>query len=243
LSQAAGTWVETLDCLLDTYAEIGDFLPSLSNYGNLLAKHSSIGIYLQKYYCDVLEFHRKALAIFSRPSDHDLIAPGLWIIPNIASLIGWQTAFHSAWRTFKTQFGPVLTKLKRHRDLLSDEKLTATIADVHHSVQTVEDKIDELSRHLQRLHVVDDDQAARRHREDVDGKRQFVLSKLDPPDYHFDLERASNERWNSASGDWLEADPAFAQWVDTTMTQSRALYLTGMPGTGTCCNMRGQQLF
>ncbi|KAK4146369.1 uncharacterized protein C8A04DRAFT_9869 [Dichotomopilus funicola] len=205
-------WVETLDCLVDTYAEIGDFLPSLSQYENLLANHPDIGIYLQKYYCDVLEFHRKALAVFSRPS--------------------WKTVFHSAWRTFKTQFGPILTKLKQHRELLSDEKLTATIADVRQSVRSIEDKVGELSRHLQRLHIIDNEEAARRHREDLIGKRQFVLSKLDPPDYYCDLERASNQRWNSASGGWIEADTAFDLWVDTTMIQSRALYLTGIPGTG-----------
>ncbi|KAH6624506.1 hypothetical protein B0J18DRAFT_456785 [Chaetomium sp. MPI-SDFR-AT-0129] len=209
---AAGAWVETLDCLVDTYAEIGDFLPSLSQYENLLANHPDIGIYLQKYYCDVLEFHRKALAVFSRPS--------------------WKTVFHSAWRTFKTQFGPILTKLKQHRELLSDEKLTATIADVRQSVRSIEDKVGELSRHLQRLHIIDNEEAARRHREDLIGKRQFVLSKLDPPDYYCDLERASNQRWDSASGGWIEADTAFDLWVDTTMIQSRALYLTGIPGTG-----------
>jgi lipopolysaccharide biosynthesis protein len=66
--KAAGTWVETLDCLLDTYAEIGEILPGLSQYGDLLKRHPYIGVHLHSYYCDVLEFHRKALSVFSRPS-------------------------------------------------------------------------------------------------------------------------------------------------------------------------------
>jgi hypothetical protein len=67
-TKTAGTWVETLDSLLDTYAEIGEFLPGLSQYEGLLRKHPNIGIHLQRYYGDVLEFHRKALSVFSRPS-------------------------------------------------------------------------------------------------------------------------------------------------------------------------------
>ncbi|KAK4096488.1 hypothetical protein N658DRAFT_349284 [Parathielavia hyrcaniae] len=66
---AAGTWVESLDCLLDTYAEMGEFLPGLSQYEKCLRRHPAIGGHLRNYYCDVLEFHRKALSVFSRPSN------------------------------------------------------------------------------------------------------------------------------------------------------------------------------
>jgi hypothetical protein len=65
--KAAGTWVETLDCLLDTYAEIGESLPGLSQYESFLRSHPAIGTHLRNYYCDVLDFHRKALLVFSRP--------------------------------------------------------------------------------------------------------------------------------------------------------------------------------
>jgi hypothetical protein len=146
-------------------------------------------------------------------------------------LVGWKTAFYSAWRNFKTQFGPILSKLKRHRDLLSGEKLTAVIEDVHQSVQVVEDKVDTLSRQLQHLYI-DDQGLSRRYREDVNQKRELVLSKLDPPDYHYDLEKASNERRDSTSGNWLLAETTFGQWADVTTMEPRSLFLNGIPGSG-----------
>jgi hypothetical protein len=116
---------------------------------------------------------------------------------------------------------------------LSGEKLIAAVADVHQSVQVVEDKVDTLSRELQRLYLVDNEEVSRRHRFDLDRKRQFVLSKLDPPDYHYDLEKASSERHDSTSGDWLLADTKFRQWSDEAAMEPRALYLNGIPGSGT----------
>ena len=65
--QTASTWVDTLDKIVNTYEEIGEFLPSLSEYQQLLSTCPNLKIYLERYYCDVLEFHRMALAVFSRP--------------------------------------------------------------------------------------------------------------------------------------------------------------------------------
>lgn len=62
------TWVETLDCILDTYSEIGDIIQGLTRYKTLLVKHPFIKAHLENYYCAVLEFHRKPLDVYSRPS-------------------------------------------------------------------------------------------------------------------------------------------------------------------------------
>lgn len=43
---AAGTWCETLDCLMDTYSEIGEVLPGLTQYGALLEKHPNLRVHL-----------------------------------------------------------------------------------------------------------------------------------------------------------------------------------------------------
>jgi hypothetical protein len=69
---AAGTWVETLDCLLDTYEEIGEVLPGLQQYGRLLRKHRPLQTHIENYYCDVLEFHGKAMDVFGRPGTFGL---------------------------------------------------------------------------------------------------------------------------------------------------------------------------
>ncbi|KAI4595118.1 hypothetical protein KJ359_007093 [Pestalotiopsis sp. 9143b] len=75
LLQTASTWVETLDLLLDTYAEIGETLPGLSRYGELFKQHPLVGKQLENYYCDVLEFNKCALEVFSRPDS----SSGVWI--------------------------------------------------------------------------------------------------------------------------------------------------------------------
>ncbi|KAM7203083.1 hypothetical protein V8F33_002431 [Rhypophila sp. PSN 637] len=209
---AAGTWVETLDCLLDTYKEIGDVLPGLTQYKNLVPKHPFIKVHLENYYCTVLEFHRKALDVFSRPN--------------------WKIAFHSSWRTFKTHFGGTVKDLKRYRDLISDEKITATILEVQELGQSMEERMDELSRKLEHLQVDVDQSSAMQHREQLDKKRQFVLSKLDPPTFEDDFERASKERRGTPSGSWILDNATFQDWADVTCSKHRTLYVNGSPGTG-----------
>jgi hypothetical protein len=125
-----------------------------------------------------------------------------------------------------------LAKLKRHRDLLSDEKITAAIIEVQDFRQSFEDRLDELSREVQKLNLGNDEQQSLRQSEDLDRKRQLVLSKLNPPDYEYDLERASSEREASTSGNWLLSDHRFQHWSDVATMERRTLYLNGIPGTG-----------
>ena len=141
-------------------------------------------------------------------------------------------AFHSAWKTFKAHFGSSLKNLKRYRDLLSDDKITATIIEVKSLRQSMEEKLDELSRKVEGLHIVDHETEALRHRELVDKKRQVVLSKLDAPDYRYDFEKACKERRGTSSGDWILGHPAFQEWAKMDTSDPRTLYLHGIPGTG-----------
>ncbi|KAK4205537.1 hypothetical protein QBC40DRAFT_36628 [Triangularia verruculosa] len=208
----AATWVDTLDCLLDTYSEIGEILPGLAQYRKLLPGHPHIRVHLENYYCDVLEFHRKALDVFARPS--------------------WKVVFHSSWKTFKTHFGGTLAKLKRHRDLLADEKLTATMSEVLDSRQSIEDILDQLSRKVQDLHLSIDENEVLRQQETLNNKRQFVLSKLDPPRYHDDFVASFSERRSGTSGDWILNNDTFSHWADIDNLESRYLYLSGIPGAG-----------
>ena len=89
-----------------------------------------------------------------------------------------------------------------------------------------------LSRQLQKKYLVDDQEVSRRHREDLAWKRQSVLSKLDPPDYHYDLEKALKQRRDPNSSDWLLVDTTFRKWTDMSTVESRDLYLNGIPGSG-----------
>lgn len=125
-----------------------------------------------------------------------------------------------------------MNKLKRHRDLLSDEKLTAAIVELQDLRQSMEDKLDELSRKLQGLHLEDEENGALRHREQVDRQRQLVLSKLDAPSFQHEFEKASRERQNTPSGNWILGHRTYKEWTDMKKTEHKTLYLNGSPGTG-----------
>ena len=63
----AGTRLETLECLLDTYIEIGEVIPSLRQYDQLFKASRPVLEVLERYFCDILEFHLNALEVFSSP--------------------------------------------------------------------------------------------------------------------------------------------------------------------------------
>jgi len=58
--------------LLETYAEIGEALPGLSQYSKLFGRYPFIQKHLENYYCDVLEFNRSALEVFARPGEEGI---------------------------------------------------------------------------------------------------------------------------------------------------------------------------
>ncbi|KAK8073513.1 hypothetical protein PG994_004412 [Apiospora phragmitis] len=103
----AGTRLQTLEQLLDTYVEIGEVIPGLRQYETLFQEAPAVLEVLEKYFCDILEFHRNAMDVFARP--------------------GWRICFDSTWKTFKSRFNPILESLKRHRALLLDERLNAAV--------------------------------------------------------------------------------------------------------------------
>ena len=154
-----------------------------------------------------------------------LLAPLTWL--------EWKAFFHSSWKTFKSQFGSTLRDLQRYRDLLSDEKITATIIEVQKLRQSMESKLGELSRQLQDLQLAGDDDAMLRKREELEQKRRFVLEKLDAPNHADDLERASMERRGSPSGEWILGNSTFLEWSDMSSLEHRTLHVHGSPGTGT----------
>ena len=67
--QIASTWVESFDVLLDAYEEISENLPQLLEYSELFKRHAHMRKVLELMYGDILEFHRRALKFFSRPSE------------------------------------------------------------------------------------------------------------------------------------------------------------------------------
>ncbi|KAF2993718.1 hypothetical protein E8E14_000319 [Neopestalotiopsis sp. 37M] len=206
----AGTWLDSLDTLLETYAEIGEILPSLKQYQSLFKRYSFVTSYLESYYCDILEFHRIAFQVFTRPA--------------------WKQVFHSSWKTFKTRFGPILSSMKRHRTLLSEEKLTAVHAEIQDFRGNIEDQIAAIAKRMKNR---DDEHAAhlaQKERVSRNEKINAILNKIDPPDYMADQEYAIEQWRSSDSGRWILENSRFQEWLQPI--PKSILYLNGIPGAG-----------
>lgn len=75
LLKVAGTRIDTLESLLDTYVEIGEVIPGLQQYDQLFKNCPAVREVLERYLYDILQFHRKALDIFARPGQSYLESP------------------------------------------------------------------------------------------------------------------------------------------------------------------------
>ncbi|RBR14483.1 uncharacterized protein FIESC28_07719 [Fusarium coffeatum] len=226
----ASTWIDSLDSLLDVYERVGNVLPNLTRYPEIYKSYSHVLTHLQGYYCDILEFHSNALEVFSRS--------------------GWKILFHSAWKTFKTQFDPILKSLERHRTMLSEEKLTAVMEEIQAQSlanqqkldgvvgetrrhgQCVQDRLDRLEAELQERARVDAARDLIAHQDQVQQQHRIIESKLDAPDCYVDHELASRKRFQSTSGNWILGHPLVSEWLDFNSKDRRKIYLSGIPGAG-----------
>jgi hypothetical protein len=148
---------------------------------------------------------------------------------------GWKRLFNYAWPTFKTRFQPIFHSLKRHRALLSDEKLTAVIEEVQDARGTTENKLDELSKQIRNgLDSVKEviEKRAIELQDSLLERKSAITAKLDPPDYEADQREAAAQRYSITSGDWVLEDPSFASWIHADTLPSGIIYLHGIPGSG-----------
>ncbi|KAL6922418.1 hypothetical protein FSST1_006444 [Fusarium sambucinum] len=208
----AKTSIDTLESLLDVYAQIGEVLPDLTRYEQIYKEYPAVHTHLEAYYCDILQFHSNALDVFARPC--------------------WKVFFHSAWKTFKTQFDPILKSLQRHRDMLSEEKLTAVMEETQRKGQSIQDGLDQLNRRLEEEYNKNIERDLLAHQIEIDRHRSVVESKINAPDYHEDYEIASQKRFQSTSGRWILSDPHISNWLDHNSDTDRKIYLSGIPGAG-----------
>jgi len=220
-----------LDLLLDTYSEIGEILPGLTRFRNALVKNERLKVHLENYYCDVLDFHRNALDVFSRPGkDRPRFHPCQY---NSDCVKAWKTLFHPSWRTFQTKFGPILSGLKRHRQLISDEKLSVVISEVGEFRESIEGKLEALSVQMKRLQLHEKEQETLELQEQRRHRLEFILSKFNVADYQSDLKRSRDERlYQSSSGAWIFGHRTFKEWADLKSPRHSVLFMSGIPGAG-----------
>ncbi|KAG4284400.1 hypothetical protein FPRO06_08779 [Fusarium proliferatum] len=209
---AASNWIDSLDSLLGVYGQIGEVLPDLTRYGQLYKEYPYVHTHLESYYCDILEFHSNALDVFARP--------------------GWKVLFHSAWKTFKTKFDPILKSLERHRIMLSEEKLTAVMEETQKRGHSIQDKLDQLHRQLQERDQKNAERDLTAHQSRIDQQYSTVESRIDAPNYHEDYEIASQKRFQNTSGRWILSHPLVSEWLDHGSKANGKIYLSGIPGAG-----------
>ncbi|KAI1279464.1 hypothetical protein F5Y07DRAFT_43858 [Xylaria sp. FL0933] len=229
----AGSRVEVLECLLDTYVEVGEVIPGLRQYDELFGAAPLVLEVLEKYLCDILEFHHNALDVFARPS--------------------WIKFFDSTWKTFKTRFKPIIESLKRHRTLLLDERLNAAVLEIQKGrEQTIEqlnnssrhftDRFDGLDGHIEEVYtklssqIYDMQQSSKAEKASQHAtihllEMNSIISKLDPPHVDGDQDTTLNS-CHSKSGEWLFQNPAYLRWAGSEALPYSVLFIHGMPGAG-----------
>jgi hypothetical protein len=111
--------------------------------------------------------------------------------------------------------------------------LTIAISEVRDFRESVEEKLEALSKQMKELHLEENEGRILKLQEQRDRQLQFVLNKFEIADCQRDLEHARDERRHHASsGDWIFNHPLFKEWADLTIPRNSTLYLNGIPGAG-----------
>lgn len=139
--------------------------------------------------------------------------------------IGWKAIFYSTWKTFKTNFCPILSSFRRHKTLLSEEKLTALMSEVQSNFHQLRNDISLRDAQDQARILAEVDEKRRQ-------QRRILREDLCPPDSQQDQERSFAVLQGSSSGHWIAGEPTFRAWSDPLSTQSSLLFLSGIPGAG-----------
>ncbi|KAI0971544.1 hypothetical protein F4678DRAFT_87902 [Xylaria arbuscula] len=225
--------VEYLECLLDTYVEVGEIIPNLQQYDKLFKAAPCVLEVLERYFCDILEFHQNALDVFARPA--------------------WTKFFDATWKTFRTRFKPILESLKRHKTLLHDLKLDAavleiqvgrsdtlnlvqrssdqTVSQITDTRKNINDVYKKLSDQIYDVsNTLDEHRATQRAAVSLQ-QVNAIIDKLNPPHIEDDQYTALRS-CHKQSGDWVFKDPTYLQWTKSTTSSESVLFIHGMPGAG-----------
>ncbi|KAK3952210.1 hypothetical protein QBC32DRAFT_260750, partial [Pseudoneurospora amorphoporcata] len=207
LLSAASTHLQSLDRLLDTYCDIEENLAGLVHYEATFERIRRLGPVLEDHYLDVLNFHKEALAVFDRPT--------------------WKVLADATWKIFESKFAVILQALKRRKEILNSEKLSASLD----RIIKLRDEIHEVNT---RQKQVADKQEEETHKE----RKRATMGRLSIPDYQFDYRffincrDKSNDKLGTSSGTWIFDDPIFQAWHLGDASGKRVLYIHGRPGGG-----------
>jgi hypothetical protein len=94
--------------LVKAYAEIAEALPRFDKLGEALKNDYDFQAVLAVFYCDILEFHRRAYRFLRARA--------------------WKRFFSTTWGFFDIRFAAILNSLRRHAELVDKEANARDIA-------------------------------------------------------------------------------------------------------------------
>ncbi|KAK0647033.1 hypothetical protein B0T16DRAFT_458896 [Cercophora newfieldiana] len=200
----AQTWDNSLNLLLDAYAQIGGEMRGLRHYQSVFGKNLLLREVIADYCCDILEFHHSAMKVFRRKL--------------------WRTLFHSTWKTFKTRFEPILANLHTRRLLIESYKTAATFSTVEDMRLQLEALTIEANQQAQKREVDGHKDRMSQIRDKLD------IPHI--PDHEMDRLISTEDVADSTCGQWLFSCPEYVKWADQNTTNHQILYVHGIPGAG-----------
>jgi len=128
-------------------------------------------------------------------------------------ILGWSVAFEAIWPRYKSRIAVVERNIERHATLMNTEVSLADITDAqrHRALELEED---ERTQQFQQ-------------RQDFEDVQSHICPRL----YDNEL-YGLQERSCSNTGDWLQKEGSFCEWIDPNDKSTRLLWLQGIPGAG-----------
>lgn len=133
----------------------------------------------------------------------------------------WKDIFHATWKTFNTQFDPIMKSLVKRGELLESVKLSASLDHVHIIRRQISDVYQEQIRTA-------DEKTQEKHL----SRMALIKEKLRAPEYFLDQEIATQRRDGDDSGQWIFGEPEYLSWSDINSLNHSVLYMNGIPGAG-----------
>jgi hypothetical protein len=163
-------------------------------------------------YEDILEFHRRALRVFSKPSK--LLCFYILPRPRLIAL-AWRQLFRATWKDFNATFAHILQDLIRHKGLIESQ---ATLIHIQEA-QLARTKASEIFEKLE---------AEESHRQSL-----AVLDWLSPTDATLDQMAASETRESfPETGLWVLKAEKVKAWCQIAIPKWPKLWMYGIPGAG-----------
>lgn len=125
MNKVASNFAHAFDTLLDAYEQIGEALPLLEQYAELFKDNKFMINALVEIYGDILEFHARALRVFTWPT--------------------WRQIFRSIWKDFDARFKHTLSNLRRHKELVESQAGLAHYQRYHQDRQVFLKQLEQLA--------------------------------------------------------------------------------------------------